>query len=154
MSQKYSSTLRKSLWFNNIGAELFVRLPKGSEFRELQGYNPSLWKKVIFKFKSVFHSHEVETQQIFPSNDINARKVVDFLVKVHFKKSIRIYLSVCPPYIPIPICLTPLNDPSQIFSNLLNDGILSVADVNNNFFGSKFFWQLCNRDEFRRVICI
>jgi len=73
-------------------------------------------------------------------------------MEIHAKKSVRLYLSISPPYIPISWSLIFLDDPSKFFSYFLDDGILCIWDINDYFFGSRFLSKFCDWYIFRGVV--
>lgn len=60
--------------------------------------------------------------------------MIDFLMQIHTKKCIRSNLPIGPPHIPISNPNLPFNSPSQLLRNLLDDGVLGITDIDNNFF--------------------
>jgi hypothetical protein len=61
---------------------------------------------------------------------------------------------VGPPDVPISNSFLLLNYPPKLFSNLLDDSILCVRDIDNNFFGLGFVSHLRDGNVLRRIISI
>ena len=80
--------------------------------------------------------------------------MVDFLMEIHAKECIWLYFSIGPPNIPITRPFILLDNPSQLLSYLLNDGILCIGDVYNDFFGLGFVTQFGDGYIFGSVISV
>lgn len=80
--------------------------------------------------------------------------MVNLLMQIHPEQSVRINLPISPPDIPISNTIFPLYSPAEFLSNFLNDRVLGIADVDNNFFGPEFVRQLGNGDNFGGIIGI
>ena len=64
--------------------------------------------------------------------------MVNFLMQLHPEEGIGVYFPISPPDIPISGPWFSLNNPTQFLCNFLNDGILSIRDIDDNFFGFRF----------------
>jgi hypothetical protein len=102
----------------------------------------------------LLHGHQTKSEQIFASQDVDPWKMVDFLMQIHAKKSVRFYLSISPPYIPIARSLIFLDDPSKFFSYFFDDGVLSIRDIDDNFFSLGFLSKFGDWYIFRGVVCV
>lgn len=100
----------------------------------------------------LFHSHETQSEEVFPGEDVNPRVMVYFLMKVHAIERLWFYLSIGPPDIPISCSFFPLNHPPEFLGDLLDDRVLCVRNVDDYFFGFELFAKFGHWDEFRRVI--
>ena len=126
--QKNAFSLRKSLRFHDICPcfALFYTFVELSELPELRRDGPCLREKVILFRKMFLHGHQSKPKQIFPCQDINPWKMIDFLMQFHPKESVSINFSISPPKIPIPTTHLFLHNPSQFLCNFFNNGILSI----------------------------
>mgnify|MGYP006092073861 CR=1 FL=1 len=57
--------------------------PMGTQVKEIIRQDPSPRKEVVLLGKSLEHAHQVTRQVMFPSQDLDARIHVDFLVGKH-----------------------------------------------------------------------
>ena len=85
-----------------------------------------------------FHAHEAKAKEILSGQNVYAGEVIDLLMQIHPKKSIWLYFSISPPDVPVPYPLILLNNPAQLFSNFLNNRILSIWNINDNLFDPRF----------------
>ena len=72
-----------------------------SKFRILHGQHPSEWKEVILIGELIPQGHKIQPQQIFTSEHVHARIMVDLLEEMHFDEDVRIDGEVSPINIPI-----------------------------------------------------
>jgi hypothetical protein len=84
-SEEYPLALALRLRLYNIGTDLALRygLIVHSELAVLRGEHPGQREEVVLLGKVATHAHQVETEQIFASDYVNAGVVVDLLVEVH-----------------------------------------------------------------------
>lgn len=80
--------------------------------------------------------------------------MIDLLVQVHAKKRIWLDLTVRPPHIPVSSSFIFLDNPAQLFRNLLDNGILCVRDVYDDFLSLWLVTQFGNGDVFGAVVSI
>lgn len=78
--------------------------------------------------------------------------MVNPLVQMHPEQHIRVDLSVSPPDVPISTALLALHNPSKLFGNFLNDGVLCVADIDDYVFGLELLGEFGDGDNFGRVV--
>ena len=96
----------------------------------------------------LLHPIEIFGQIIFTMESIHSRKMIDFLMWLHFRQSINCYCTVMPLHIPI-FCIIILDFPIQLFSNSLNYFILSITQIKQYRLGNlllfilSFMFRLC-----------
>jgi hypothetical protein len=95
------------------------------------------------------HFHEISTQEIFFSKDVDAGEMTDFLMIVETKKLLRLEVPVNPHDIPVLRFFRSFNDPSQFLGSHFDHIILGFRDVDDNLvFGDVFHAVF---DEFGKV---
>lgn len=78
--------------------------------------------------------------------------MVNFLMQIHPIQRIGLNFSIGPPDIPITYPLLILNNPAQLLPNFRNNGILSITDIEYNFFVLGFIWQFGYGYDFGAII--
>lgn len=116
--------------------------------------DPSLREETVIVWEMLFHGHEIQSEEIFTRKDINAWKMVDFLMQMHPEESVGLNLSISPPNIPITDSFASLYHPSKLLSDFFNDRILCIRYIDDYLFGFDALSQLCNRDVLRAVVRI
>ena len=130
-----SLALRKGFWLHDevgsrIGCAIVFQIFK------LMRKKPSFWEKLKICWKLLKHTIEVPSEVVFPSNLIHPRKVVDFLKWLHVLPPVQWWCDISPLNIPfypsipgVPVAQLPIK---VIFSNVSNDVILGIVNVENN----------------------
>jgi hypothetical protein len=117
-----------SLWLYNIGPRLsfwysFVVLPK---LGVLARQHPSLWEECILLWKFFPHCHKIQSQQIFPCNDVYPWIMIDLLEEMHPKEYVREDCTICPKDVPVSCVSFGLDLPVEVLGHFAYDGVLSV----------------------------
>lgn len=95
------------------------------------------------------HFHEISTEEILFSKDVDAGEMTDFLMIVEAKKLLGLEIPVDPHDVPVLRFFRSFNDPSKFLGSHFNDLVLSFGDVDDNLvFGDVFHAVF---DEFGKV---
>lgn len=80
---------------------VFVTLELVSEFSDLTGNDPGLWKEVVLKREFSAHSHQVASQVVLAGHNVHPWVLVDFLMRMHLCQEVRRDTQVVPGDVPL-----------------------------------------------------
>ena len=126
--QEYALALTTVFWFNNkcLGPA-FVKLLL--ELFYVPGEYPRIRKEVVVLREVLLHADQVPRQQILAGHSVHAREVVCALVVLHLGQEGREDGSIDKPDVPLFVFRVGARAQIAIGSDLVDNLILSVADV-------------------------
>lgn len=127
-SQENSLPLREALRLHNEGPRLSLglALKVSLQLVVLHRQHPGQREEIELFWKFLAHPHESPAEQIFPSEVVHARKMVNLLVEFHFSKGFRLHCIISPADIPIGGIGGGLFLPSEVLGHLAHHHILTI----------------------------